>query len=121
LARRSSRSGSSRADTARLLLPTASGTICASGTLGQIISLSTILILLADILGQSVGTLFAAALIPGLVLSAIFCIYLLQLGIVRPAMVPPVALDERQAMQDVPCLRPRCASACRRSAWCWRP
>ena len=79
-------------------LPTACGTICASGTLGQIIPPSTILILLADILGQSVGTLFAAALIPGLVLSAIFCIYLLLLGIVRPAMVPPVALDERQAM-----------------------
>ena len=79
-------------------LPTACGTICASGTLGQIIPPSTILILLADILGQSVGTLFAAALFPGLVLSAIFCIYLLLLGIVRPGMVPPVALDERQAM-----------------------
>jgi tripartite ATP-independent transporter DctM subunit len=79
-------------------LPTACGTICASGTLGQIIPPSTILILLADILGQSVGTLFAAALIPGLVLSAIFCIYLLLLGMVRPEMVPPVALDERQAM-----------------------
>ena len=79
-------------------LPTACGTICASGTLGQIIPPSTILILLADILGQSVGTLFAAALIPGLVLSAIFCVYLLLLGIVRPNMVPPVALEERQAM-----------------------
>ena len=79
-------------------LPTACGTICASGTLGQIIPPSTILILLADILGQSVGTLFAAALLPGLVLSAIFCIYLLVLGMVRPAMVPPVALDERRLM-----------------------
>jgi tripartite ATP-independent transporter DctM subunit len=79
-------------------LPTACGTICASGTLGQIIPPSTILILLADILGQSVGTLFAAALFPGLVLSAIFCIYLLVLGVVRPNMVPPVALDERRAM-----------------------
>jgi len=79
-------------------LPTACGTICASGTLGQIIPPSTILILLADILGQSVGTLFAAALIPGLVLSGIFCVYLFVLGIVRPGMVPPVALEERQAM-----------------------
>ncbi|MFZ5732061.1 MAG: TRAP transporter large permease subunit, partial [Pseudomonadota bacterium] len=79
-------------------LPTACGTICASGTLGQIIPPSTILILLADILGQSVGTLFAAALIPGLVLSGIFCVYLLLLGIIRPEMVPPVALEERQAM-----------------------
>jgi tripartite ATP-independent transporter DctM subunit len=79
-------------------LPTACGTICASGTLGQIIPPSTILILLADILGQSVGTLFAAALFPGLVLSAIFCVYLFLLGIVRPSLVPPVALEERQAM-----------------------
>ncbi len=79
-------------------LPTACGTICASGTLGQIIPPSTILILLADILGQSVGTLFAAALFPGLILAGIFCIYLLVLGMVRPNMVPPVALDERQAM-----------------------
>jgi len=79
-------------------MPTACGTICASGTLGQIIPPSTILILLADILGQSVGTLFAAALFPGLMLSAIFCIYLLVLGMVRPDMVPPVSLDERASM-----------------------
>jgi TRAP-type mannitol/chloroaromatic compound transport system permease large subunit len=44
----------------------ACGTICASGTLGQIIPPSLILILLADILNESVGTLFAAAMIPGL-------------------------------------------------------
>ena len=79
-------------------LPTACGTICASGTLGQIIPPSTILILLADILGQSVGTLFAAALVPGLMLSAILCLYLLVLGMVRPELVPPVALEERRAM-----------------------
>ena len=79
-------------------LPTACGTICASGTLGQIIPPSTILILLADILGQSVGTLFAAALIPGLVLSGIFCVYLLLLGIVRPDWVPAVTLAERQTV-----------------------
>ncbi len=79
-------------------LPTACGTICASGTLGQIIPPSTILILLADILGQSVGTLFAAALFPGLVLAAIFCIYLLVLGMVRPEWVPTVTLAERETV-----------------------
>jgi tripartite ATP-independent transporter DctM subunit len=79
-------------------MPTACGTICASGTLGQIIPPSTILILLADILGQSVGTLFAAALFPGMMLAAIYCIYLLVLGMVRPDMVPPVSLDERASM-----------------------
>ena len=50
----------------------ACGIICASGTLGQIIPPSLILILLADIINQSVGTLFAAAMIPGLLLSAIY-------------------------------------------------
>jgi tripartite ATP-independent transporter DctM subunit len=74
----------------------ACGTICASGTLGQLIPPSTILILLADIMGQSVGTLFAAAVFPGLMLSAIFCIYLLVLGMVKPEMAPPVPLEERQ-------------------------
>ena len=43
----------------------ACGVICASGTLGQIIPPSLILILLADIMNESVGTLFAAAMIPG--------------------------------------------------------
>jgi tripartite ATP-independent transporter DctM subunit len=79
-------------------MPTACGTICASGTLGQIIPPSLILILLADILGESVGTLFAAALLPGLALAGIFCIYLVVLGLVRPNWVPPVDLAERKAL-----------------------
>ena len=73
----------------------ACGTICASGTLGQIIPPSLILILLADILNESVGTLFAAAMIPGLMLAGIYCVYILILGIVRPDMVPAVPADER--------------------------
>ena len=62
----------------------ACGVICASGTLGQIIPPSLILILLADIMNESVGTLFAAAMIPGLMLAGIYCVYILVLGIVRP-------------------------------------
>jgi tripartite ATP-independent transporter DctM subunit len=73
----------------------ACGTICASGTLGQIIPPSLILILLADILNESVGTLFAAAMIPGLMLAGVYCVYILILGIVRPDMVPAVPLEER--------------------------
>jgi tripartite ATP-independent transporter DctM subunit len=76
----------------------ACGAICASGTLGQIIPPSLILILLSDILGQSVGTLFAAALIPGLVLAGIYCTYFVVLGMVRPGMVPPVSLAERDGL-----------------------
>ena len=63
----------------------ACGIICASGTLGQIIPPSLILILLADIMNESVGTLFAAAMIPGLMLAGIYIVYILVLGIVRPA------------------------------------
>ena len=73
----------------------ACGTICASGTLGQIIPPSLILILLADITNQSVGTLFAAAMVPGLMLAGIYCIYILGLGIFRPHMVPAIPKEER--------------------------
>jgi tripartite ATP-independent transporter DctM subunit len=71
------------------------GVICASGTLGQIIPPSLILILLADIMNLSVGTLFAAAMIPGLMLAGIYCVYILILGIVKPEMVPAVPAEER--------------------------
>jgi tripartite ATP-independent transporter DctM subunit len=73
----------------------ACGVICASGTLGQIIPPSLILILLADILNESVGTLFAAAMIPGLMLAGIYVIYILGLGVLRPDMVPAVPKEER--------------------------
>ncbi len=62
----------------------ACGAICASGTLGQIIPPSLILILLSDILQLSVGTLFAAAVIPGLLLAAIYCVYIVIVGMVKP-------------------------------------
>src|SRR5918997_2903607 len=73
----------------------ACGTICASGTLGQIIPPSLILILLADIMNESVGTLFAAAMIPGLMLAGIYCVYILVLGMVRPELVPAIPAEER--------------------------
>ena len=74
------------------------GVICASGTLGQIIPPSLILILLADILNESVGTLFAAAMIPGLMLAGIYVVYILGLGILRPELVPPVPKEERDLL-----------------------
>jgi tripartite ATP-independent transporter DctM subunit len=76
----------------------ASGAICASGTLGQIIPPSLVLILLSDILQLSVGTLFAAAVIPGLLLAALYCVYVVILGMLRPAMVPVVPKAERDAL-----------------------
>lgn len=76
----------------------ACGAICASGTLGQIIPPSLILILLADILQLSVGTLFAAAVIPGLMLAAIYCVYIVIIGMVKPDLVPPIPVEERDAV-----------------------
>ncbi len=76
----------------------ACGTICASGTLGQIIPPSLVLILLSDITGSSVGTLFAAALIPGLMLGGLYLLYLLMLGRFRPEAMPPIPAEERDAM-----------------------
>ena len=76
----------------------ACGTICASGTLGQIIPPSLVLILLADILGLSVGTLFAAAMVPGLMLAGILALYLLLLGYFRPDMAPAIPEAERDAL-----------------------
>ncbi|MDP1537053.1 MAG: TRAP transporter large permease subunit [Burkholderiales bacterium] len=76
----------------------ACGAICASGTLGQIIPPSLILILLADILQVSVGTLFAAAVGPGMLLAAIYCVYIVIIGMVQPDLVPPIPVKERDAV-----------------------
>lgn len=76
----------------------ACGTICASGTLGQIIPPSLVLILLSDILGTGLGTLFAAAMIPGLVLAGLYAIYMLGIGWLKPEMAPAIPAEERDAM-----------------------
>ncbi|ANF56561.1 TRAP transporter large permease [Halotalea alkalilenta] len=73
----------------------ACGTICASGTLGQIIPPSLVLILLADILGESVGSIFAAAFIPSMALASIYAIFILLLGWLRPDWMPAIPLEER--------------------------
>ena len=73
----------------------AAGAICASGTLGQIIPPSLVLILLADIMGESVGTLFAAAMIPGLMLAGLYISFILVLGKLRPDLMPPIPPEER--------------------------
>ncbi len=76
----------------------ACGTICASGTLGQIIPPSLVLILLSDILGTGLGTLFAAAMLPGLLLAGLYSIYMLGVGWLRPDMAPAIPKEERDLM-----------------------
>ncbi len=76
----------------------ACGAICASGTLGQIIPPSLILILLSDIMQLSVGTLFAAAVGPGLLLAGVYIVFLLVLGWLKPDLMPPIPQDERDGV-----------------------
>jgi tripartite ATP-independent transporter DctM subunit len=66
----------------------ATGTICASGTLGQIIPPSLVLIILGDVFQLPVGDLFHAALKPGLVLVASYIAYILLLSYFKPGLAP---------------------------------
>jgi len=64
------------------------GVICASGTLGILIPPSIMLVLMGDLLSLPVGELFLGALLPGLVLSALYLIYLVTLCTFRPSVAP---------------------------------
>ncbi len=89
----------------------ACGTICAAGTLGQIIPPSIILVLLGDVISNayqlaqfeqgifstqtvSVGDLFVGAVIPGLLLVVLYILYLVGLGMFRPRSVPAVPAED---------------------------
>lgn len=71
----------------------ATGTICAAGTLGQIIPPSIILIILGDVVNQPVGDLFEAALIPGLVLVGLYLVYVLAYTHFKQGSAPPIPSD----------------------------
>ena len=85
----------------------ATGSICAAGTLGQIIPPSIVLILLADVLSNayqqaqlqmgifspetiSVGELFAGAMLPGLMLVGLYMLYLAVVALIKPSLMPAV-------------------------------
>lgn len=88
----------------------ATGTIAASGTLGQIIPPSIVLILLADAISNaasqaslnlgaesavvSVGDLFAGALIPGVILVGLYLGYIAMTAMIRPESCPPIQFDD---------------------------
>lgn len=73
----------------------ASGVICASGTLGQIIPPSVVLVVLGDQLGVSVGDLYLGALFPGLMLSGLYTIYVVAISILKPEMAPALPKEVR--------------------------
>lgn len=77
----------------------ATGAIAASGTLGQIIPPSIILILLGDVAGVPVGELFAGAVVPGLMLVGAFILYILIAAYLKPGLAPamPTSYEEQAA------------------------
>ena len=72
------------------------GTICAAGTLGQIIPPSIVLIILGDVFNVPVGDLFKAALFPGLVLVAAYVAYILVASYLNPQIAPAVKLKRQE-------------------------
>jgi len=100
----------------------ATGTICASGTLGQIIPPSIILVMLGDVMSSayqqaqlemgifspktvSVGDLFAGALIPGLLLVVLYVLYLLGAAFFRPGLMPAHQRSDEDAVSILQILR----------------
>jgi len=71
----------------------ATGTICAAGTLGQIIPPSIILIILGDVMGVPVGDLFKAAMIPGLVLVSMYLAYVFIFTHINKGSAPPIPFE----------------------------
>ncbi|MDD1780990.1 TRAP transporter large permease subunit [Enterovibrio sp. ZSDZ35] len=78
----------------------ACGTICASGTLGQIIPPSIVLILLGDVLGIPVGDLFQAAIWPGLILVGTYIFYILYIAFRYPEAARAMERIEGQSRRE---------------------
>ena len=74
------------------------GTVAASGTLGQIIPPSIVLVLLGEIMNVSVGELFIAAVIPGFILVGLYMLYLLIIAQIKPEWAPPIDKEILDAM-----------------------
>ena len=70
------------------------GTVCGAGTLGILIPPSIMLIIIADRLQLSVGDLFLAAVIPGMILAGLYAAFITGYAIMKPEVAPPMPLEE---------------------------
>ncbi|MCH8082084.1 MAG: TRAP transporter large permease subunit [Proteobacteria bacterium] len=68
-----------------------SGTIASAGTLGILIPPSIMLVVMGNLLSVSIGTLFLAALLPGLLLAGLYVIYIVGYSALKPSHAPPVS------------------------------
>jgi len=73
----------------------ATGVIAASGTLGQIVPPSVVLVVLGDQLGVSVGDLFIGSLIPGLLMATAFALHVIITAIIKPEFAPALPKEVR--------------------------
>ena len=83
--------------------PLAAGTIAASGTLGQIIPPSIVLIILGDVMSVSVGDLFRAALGPSILLVGLYILYILVISYLNPFAAPAIhdnSADRKKVITD---------------------
>lgn len=69
------------------------GTIAASGTLGILIPPSIMLVMMGDLMSVPVGTLFAGALVPGLLLALLYLLWIITLSALKPDLAPPIPDD----------------------------
>lgn len=76
------------------------GVIASSGTLGQIIPPSVVLVLLGSVLNVSVGDLFLAAVVPGVCLVLIYLLYIIVYGQIYPSRVPKVSKEQLSAFRS---------------------
>ena len=72
----------------------ATGTIAASGTLGQIIPPSIVLVLLGSVLNVSIGDMFMGAVIPGLMLVGLYMVWLVMIALFKPEWAPAMPEEE---------------------------
>ena len=79
----------------------ASGTIAASGTLGQIIPPSIILIVLGDVMSVSVGDLFKGAVLPGLLLVGLYSTYVLIRAYLNKEDAPAIISEEKVGVLEL--------------------
>lgn len=80
------------------------GIIAASGTLGILIPPSIMLVVMAEMIGVSVGQLFLAAVIPGFLLAGLYFAYAMLVGIVAPRLAPPMSDDAVADAGNLPIL-----------------
>ena len=76
------------------------GTICAAGTLGQIIPPSIVLVLLGSVLNVSIGDMFIGAVIPGMVLVGLYILWIIIVAIFRPDSAPAMPPEELAAFRE---------------------